>query len=79
MTKKFMKIIVFPLIIIISFFKITFSYIGPGSGLSALGALLAVIAGLITTIFGLLWYPIKRFLGKKGKKEESDIETDDID
>jgi len=79
MMKKLIKVFVFPIIIIFGFFKIAFSYIGPGSGLSALGALLAVIVGLITTIFGLLWYPIKRFFAKKNKKEDTDTETDDIE
>ena len=38
------------------------AYIGPGSGLSAIGAVLAVIAGLFVAIFGFVWYPIKRLL-----------------
>jgi len=78
MVKRLFRIFVFPIILIFVFLKIIFSYIGPGSGLSALGALLAVIVGLITTIFGLLWYPIKRFFAKKNKKEE-DSETDKIE
>lgn len=37
-----------------------FAYIGPGGGLSALGALLALIAGLAIAFFGFLWYPLRR-------------------
>jgi len=41
------------------------AYIGPGAGLSAIGALLAVVAGVIVALFGFLWYPIMRVLRKK--------------
>ena len=40
------------------------AYIGPGAGLSAIGAFLAVVAGVIAAIFGFLWYPIKRLIRK---------------
>ena len=45
------------------------AYIGPGTGLSAIGAVLAVVAGLAVAIFGFFWYPIKRLLGK-GKEDQ---------
>jgi len=45
------------------------AYIGPGTGLSAIGAILAVVAGLAVAIFGFFWYPIKRLLGK-GKEDQ---------
>ncbi len=38
------------------------AYVGPGAGLSAIGAFLALLAGVIIAIFGFLWYPIKRIL-----------------
>jgi uncharacterized membrane protein YeiH len=57
--------------------KIIFSYIGPGSGLSGLGAFIAVFLGLITTIFGLIWYPIKRFLRRKKEDQEPDQVKDE--
>lgn len=43
------------------------AYIGPGSGLAAIGALLAVVAGLFAAVFGFLWYPIKRVLRRRDK------------
>ena len=45
------------------------AYVGPGGGLAAIGALLAVVAGLFAAVFGFLWYPIKRML--KGKKSKA--------
>lgn len=38
------------------------AYIGPGAGLSAIGAFLAILAALVVAVFGFLWYPIKRLL-----------------
>ena len=35
------------------------AYIGPGAGITAIGALLGLIAALAAAIFGFLWYPIR--------------------
>jgi len=75
--KWLLKLFKLPVLIIIGLIKISFAYIGPGVGLSALGALLAVIGGVAATIFGLLWYPIKRFLGKRKKTQEPDPVPDE--
>ena len=48
------------------------AYIGPGAGLSAIGAFIAVVVGIILAIFGFLWYPIKRLLRKKKPAEETE-------
>ncbi|MHA1280101.1 MAG: hypothetical protein ACTSQ8_23150 [Candidatus Helarchaeota archaeon] len=75
--KKYLKFFAFPVLLIIGLIKISLAYIGPGVGLSALGALLAVIGGVAATIFGLLWYPIKRFLGKRKKTQAPDPTSDE--
>jgi hypothetical protein len=49
------------------------SYIGPGAGLSAIGAFVAIVVGIIAALFGFLWYPIKRLL-RKLKKSSHDIQ-----
>ena len=53
------------------------AYIGPGTGLSAIGAVLAVVAGIAVAIFGFFWYPIKRLLGKNKKSGEPEPELDE--
>ena len=45
------------------------AYVGPGAGLSALGSLFALLAAVVVAIFGFLWYPIKRLLGKRRATE----------
>jgi hypothetical protein len=42
-----------------------FAYLGPGAGLAAIGAFLALVLGVIMAFFGFLWYPVKRFLRKR--------------
>lgn len=71
---RYFMIIIFP---IIGMKKIIFGYIGPGMGLSTIGAFIAVFAGLITTIFGLVWYPIKKFLSRKKEDQEPDQVNDE--
>ncbi len=46
------------------------AYIGPRTGLSAIGTLIAFIAAIIVAIFGFLWYPLKRIL-KRIKQSKS--------
>ena len=45
------------------------AYIGPGTGLSAIGACLAIVAGISIALFGFVWYPIKRLLRQKKPME----------
>jgi len=45
------------------------AYVGPGAGLSALGSLFALLAAVVVAIFGFIWYPIKRLLGKRRATE----------
>jgi hypothetical protein len=44
------------------------AYVGPGSGLSAIGSVFAVIAAMFFAIVGFIWYPIKRVLRLAFKK-----------
>lgn len=41
------------------------AYVGPGAGLSAIGAILAFIGAILLLIVGFFWYPIKRILKRK--------------
>ncbi len=52
------------------------AYVGPGSGLSAIGAFLALLAGIVITIIGFVWYPLKRLFGKK-PQEPDQIEKEE--
>lgn len=51
------------------------AYIGPGSGLSAIGAFIALIAAIIVAILGFLWYPFRRLIRYLKKDSRKDGET----
>ena len=58
------------------FFAVTsvlLGYIGPGTGLTAIGAALALLTCIFLMIVGFIWYPIKRLLRhfSKPKDEET--------
>jgi hypothetical protein len=45
------------------------AYIGPGAGLSAIGAFVGLIAGVIVALFGFIWYPVKRVLRMRRQRK----------
>ncbi len=47
------------------------AYIGPGTGMTAVGVFLAVVMGIVVALFGFLWYPLKR-LTRMCKKQIAD-------
>ena len=58
-------------IIIIVFILISpiHAYIGPGMSGGLIAAILGILLSILLTIFGILYYPIKRFLkNRKSKK-----------
>jgi hypothetical protein len=70
MLKIFYNYIMLFIILTVSLPKIAWAYVGPGTGLSAIGAFLALIVGVIVAILGFLWYPIKRLLGRKTQEPD---------
>lgn len=49
-----------------------YAYGGPGSVISAVGTLLAVLAAILASIFGFLWFPLKRLYKKiTGREAET--------
>ncbi len=56
-----------------------FAYIGPGLGLGIIGVLVGVAAAVVLTLFGIIWYPLKRFLGRKPANESNVDPIDDTE
>lgn len=61
------------------------AYLGPGAGLAALGALIAVAGVGVTTIFGLVWYPVREIRrklkesrngGRKASRSQADSDRE---
>ncbi len=47
-------------------------YLGPGSGVSALGSLLALLVAVFVAIFGFVWFPLKRLLRLRKRSPAKD-------
>ena len=47
------------------------AYIGPGTGITAIGSLLALLAGILLAIVGFVWYPLKRYFRSRSNKKDS--------
>ena len=43
------------------------AYIGPGAGIGAIAVTAALLVGGLLLIVGLVWYPLKRMLKKRGQ------------
>ena len=52
------------------------AYAGPGSIISGLGALLAVVAAIGAAVFGFIWYPLKRLRRRlRAKRDVQKLES----
>jgi len=63
------------LIIVVFVQEPVMAYVGPGTGIAAIGALLAIIVGVIAALFGFLWYPAKRLLKKRKQAQSQKAES----
>jgi len=52
----------FILVALLGWPSLAFAYIGPGMGAGAIAAVLAILAGLLMLVVGVLWYPLKRLI-----------------
>jgi hypothetical protein len=66
-------------IVTILFPQLAQAYVGPGAGLSAIGAALALIGGLALAVIGFVWYPLKRLVrGNQQRRGKSGTSTDSV-
>jgi Na+/melibiose symporter-like transporter len=65
------------LLLILLYPTYSFAYIGPGSGLSAIGSFIALISLFFFALFGFIWFPLKRLFKKKeGHNKEKETDND---
>lgn len=56
--------------------KTALAYGGPGSIVSGVGALLALVAAVFAAVFGFIWYPMKRLvrlLRARSREDRADV------
>jgi hypothetical protein len=47
---------------VLAFVSPAWAYVGPGAGLTVIGAALAFLAAIVLAVLGFVWYPIKRLV-----------------
>ena len=58
------------LIFILFFPSVTLAYLGPAIGGGIISATVGIVIAILAAIFGILWFPIKRFFKKKKNKKK---------
>jgi hypothetical protein len=53
------------------------AYIGPGAGISTIGALIAFLAAIFFAVVGFVWYPVKRLRAALKSRNAARRETGD--
>ena len=53
------------------------AYVGPGVGLTVIGAALAFIGAILLGIFGFVWYPLKRLVRIFTRKDPIQADGED--
>jgi len=51
------------------------AYIGPGAGLTAIGAFIAFVAAVLVTIIGFIWFPIRRLIRKSRNDARTAVDS----
>ena len=49
-----------------------YAYLGPGSAVSAVGTLIALLAAILIAIIGFVWFPIRRMMRRSHKTKQDD-------
>ena len=70
MKNRFFKFTVILLTVLLFQPYLLLAYVGPGTGMSAIGTFIAFIFGIFVAILGFIWYPIKRLLKRKSKEPD---------
>jgi hypothetical protein len=69
--KKLMfNIILKTIFIFFSFVSAAYAYLGLGVGGGVIAATIGVIVAIISSLFGLIWFPVKRLLKKKKRENQ---------
>lgn len=71
----FMSKIVTFIVTLVVFPAVAHAYIGPGTGLSAIGSIAAFIGSILLLLIGFIWYPLKRLFNKNSSKSKNGKES----
>ena len=63
------NIILKTIFIFFSFVSAAYAYLGPGIAGGVLVATLGIVIAIFAAIFGVIWFPLKRFLKRRKEKK----------
>ena len=52
------------------------AYVGPGAGMTAIGAVIALAGSVVLGIVGFIWYPIRRLRRALKQRKKTNPEAD---
>ena len=64
------NIILKTIFIFFSFVSTSYAYLGPGIGGGILVATLGIVIAIVAAIFGVIWFPLKKFLKRRKEKQK---------
>tara|TARA_B100000212_G_C27269466_1_gene488080 strand:+ start:415 stop:639 length:225 start_codon:yes stop_codon:yes gene_type:complete len=67
------KITIITLLVLFSLSSTAYAYIGPGMGGGIILATIGIVIAIFAAIFGIIWFPIKRFMQKRKAKKQNKI------
>ena len=47
------------------------AYLGPGTGIGVILGSLGILVALLVSIFGIIWFPIRRLLNRNKSKDKN--------
>jgi hypothetical protein len=59
------------ILVVFTYPTYAFAYIGPGLGMSTIGAVLGILGSICLAIFAIVWYPIKRLIKKFNRRNKN--------
>ncbi len=74
--QRYGMMVLMALVVVVVLPEAALAYVGPGSGLTMLGALAAVIGAVLFTFFGIVLWPL-RYLRRRLKAKKAESDTND--
>ena len=62
---RFWFVTITPALLVLALPRVADAYVGPGAGLTAIGAVLSLVGAVLLSIVGFVWYPIRRLMRKR--------------
>lgn len=73
----YIEFFLFSLIMTLLIAQPAMAYVGPGAGLLAIAAFIALSIAILAALLGFLWFPLKRLLRKRKQQTANEEQVGD--